>query len=297
MSLSKLVCKNYCPDCCFRNIKLTQEYTVEPAGRTRGTKRKSDEALETANEITVYESVEAPPAKRISMGSHLSRTDLEISSQSHSMEDHPPQFVLYQSPIQRKKSHPDTERSSQSSDVENHPPKTIQAQSPDKHNENHLRQDESAQSSDAENHPPKLVQAQSPFKNNENRLRQGESSQSSDAENHPPKLLQFESPSKRNVITGGLKSSNPWTPVDLDTVMMNSPSHDIANSNDLFEMALERAKGCLTDIEKKMTVEQWIRYNAETAAQKLRDDCERMVSAFEREGARAMAAMEGIETY
>jgi len=64
----------------------------------------------------------------------------------------------------------------------------------------------------------------------------------------------------------------------------------------LFGPAAEKAKnGDLTSPEKSMTVEEWIHYNATLAEEKLKDECERMVGAFEKEGTRAMLALEGVE--
>jgi len=53
--------------------------------------------------------------------------------------------------------------------------------------------------------------------------------------------------------------------------------------------------GDLTSPEKKMTVEEWIHYNAELAEERLREECERMVGGFEREGTRAMMTLERLE--
>jgi hypothetical protein len=105
------------------------------------------------------------------------------------------------------------------------------------------------------------------------------------------------SPSKRNVIAG-LQSSHPWTSVDLDAIFMKSPGgeNSVGNMMDIFGGAIEKAKiGDLTSPEKRMTVEEWIHHNAEMAEEKLRNECERMVGTFEREGTRAMRALEGVE--
>lgn len=65
---------------------------------------------------------------------------------------------------------------------------------------------------------------------------------------------------------------------------------------ELFGEAVDKVKnGDLTSPEKKMSVEEWIHHNAETAEKKLRNECERMVGIFEREGTRAMQALEGVE--
>jgi hypothetical protein len=51
----------------------------------------------------------------------------------------------------------------------------------------------------------------------------------------------------------------------------------------------------LTGPEKKMTVEEWIFYNAIRGEEKLRAECERKVGVFETEGGRALLALEGIQ--
>ncbi|KAG9231478.1 hypothetical protein BJ875DRAFT_117587 [Amylocarpus encephaloides] len=145
-----------------------------------------------------------------------------------------------------------------------------------------------------------------------------QSPQSSDAENHPPSskpsaatkkvstphsvirrvplgaMTPIASPSKRNIISG-LQTIHPWTE-DLDTIFLKSPGgkNVIVNSKELFSDELAKA-GTLTSPEKRMTVEEWIKYNAEMAEIKLKAECERMVSSFETQGTRAMMTLEGIE--
>ncbi|KAI1002905.1 hypothetical protein K3495_g5299 [Podosphaera aphanis] len=146
------------------------------------------------------------------------------------------------------------------------------------------------------------------------------SSISSNAENRPPSskyatftnhtatpqttrrvLISFStpvhSPSKRHVATD-LISNQPWTAVDLETIFLNSPPSPsgVSNSAGLLENAINRVRdGMLTTPEKNMTVEEWIHHNARVAEEKLRNECERIVGNFEREGMRAMRALEGIE--
>lgn len=59
--------------------------------------------------------------------------------------------------------------------------------------------------------------------------------------------------------------------------------------------AARRVKASLTSPEKKMTVEQWIRFNADKGEERLKAECERMVGIFETNGVRALRALEGIE--
>lgn len=96
-----------------------------------------------------------------------------------------------------------------------------------------------------------------------------QSPQSSNAENKPP--------------NNGLQTTNPWSAVDIDAVFATAGNNKPVKG------------GELSNVEKGMTVEQWIRYNAEQAEERLKAECERMVSTFENQGTRAMKALEGIE--
>lgn len=53
-------------------------------------------------------------------------------------------------------------------------------------------------------------------------------------------------------------------------------------------------KGRLTSPEQRMSVEEWLRRNARLGEDRLRRECDRMVCLFEREGNRALQALEGI---
>ncbi|KAL4934269.1 uncharacterized protein BDV17DRAFT_4206 [Aspergillus undulatus] len=138
----------------------------------------------------------------------------------------------------------------------------------------------SPQSSDAENRPPSMKapaqrpQLSSPFKNASVRF---------------PLATSTLSPSKRNASVGTLQTSYPWAPINIDEILMAGAS-DKENFS-----ALGNLKGELTSPEKKMTVEEWIMWNAKNGEERLKRECERLVGQFEREGARAMRALEGIE--
>lgn len=135
------------------------------------------------------------------------------------------------------------------------------------------------------------------------------SPQSSDAENQPPSTkasatrdhtplpskqpsvgaplaANTPSPSKRNVNAGGLKSSQPWTPIDIEAILFGAGSEK-ENSG--------RPIGELSSAEKQMTVEEWIQWQAKNGEERLRQECERLVSHFEKEGGRAMRVLESIE--
>jgi len=128
------------------------------------------------------------------------------------------------------------------------------------------------------------------------------------------------SPSKRNVLNN-ITSTIPWSPTDLETVFLNSPvkanlalnsvalsdwdkenqtALDAINLDKLNKKSLEevvkRVKKGMTAEERKMSVEEWVRWNAKRAEERLRGECEIMVTKFETEGGRALRALEGIVT-
>lgn len=140
------------------------------------------------------------------------------------------------------------------------------------------------------------------------------SPQSSDAENVPPSsrpsltasalnepsrvplaaTTPRSSPSKRNIISGGLSTTQPWTAADLESIFLPSPTsrgRRDEQENATLESVLQR----LTSPEKQMSVEAWILHNAKGAEQKLRDECERLIGIFEREGNRALRSLEAVE--
>lgn len=112
----------------------------------------------------------------------------------------------------------------------------------------------------------------------------------------PNKLV---SPSKRTLLLspskqplGQLTSTTPWCPADLDELLMASPQ---ATPGTLAARFAVQA-GKLGPVEKGLTVEEWVRWNAERAEEELRRRCERMVGVFEGEGVRAMQSLGGVVT-
>ncbi|KAI4283675.1 MAG: hypothetical protein L6R35_005087 [Caloplaca aegaea] len=96
------------------------------------------------------------------------------------------------------------------------------------------------------------------------------------------------SPSKRDVSR--LQSTLPWTSIDFEKVF----GHHAADKENLQELGVNDPKQALSSPEKKLTVEEWIQWNAKRGEEKLRDDCERLVGRFEGEGVRALKTLEGI---
>ena len=145
------------------------------------------------------------------------------------------------------------------------------------------------------------------------------SSQSSDAENQPPSSrpsalrppLAIQSPSKSQIIRvplaitptaspsrgnfSKLQSAIPWTAVDLEHVFQGTPTAEKENNPFTIHNLHGGAKNILTSPEKKLTVEEWIHFNAQRGEEKLRNECERLVGNFEKEGVRALRTLEGIE--
>ncbi|KAH8699112.1 hypothetical protein BGW36DRAFT_358620 [Talaromyces proteolyticus] len=142
----------------------------------------------------------------------------------------------------------------------------------------------SPQSSDAENQPPsaRLPSARppvfSPAKAQITRVPLAAST---------PTL----SPSKRQLTTGYLSSSHSWKPSDIEELLGSLGDKE----NIDFTNALKNGKELLTSPEKRMTVEEWVAFNAKDGEERLKRECERLISVFETEGGRAMRALEGIE--
>ncbi|KAJ6032028.1 hypothetical protein N7540_002760 [Penicillium herquei] len=139
----------------------------------------------------------------------------------------------------------------------------------------------SPQSSDAENRPPS---------SRPSAARQLVPSQ--DLQARTPLAAATPSPSKRGFNVGFAPSSQPWTPVDVDEALFGEAS-DKENAD--VAGLLSGVKRGLTSPEKKMNVEEWIMWNAKNGEERLKRECERLVSQFEKEGARAMQRLEAIE--
>ncbi|KAH0144686.1 hypothetical protein KCU67_g12972, partial [Aureobasidium melanogenum] len=104
------------------------------------------------------------------------------------------------------------------------------------------------------------------------------------------------SPSRRSPSKfGRLTSTTPWEAVDLESIFFPDSENENGDADDVFNKLLE-VGGTLSSPERKMTVEEWIRSRAELGENKLKNECERMVMLFEKEGNRGLAALNGIQT-
>jgi hypothetical protein len=79
--------------------------------------------------------------------------------------------------------------------------------------------------------------------------------------------------------------------VDLDAVF--GTPRGAADKENAAERLLKQGKE-LTSPEKRMTVEEWVHFNAGEAEKRLKHECEAMVSQFESEGTKAMNVLEGL---
>ncbi|EKG15733.1 hypothetical protein MPH_07168 [Macrophomina phaseolina MS6] len=164
----------------------------------------------------------------------------------------------------------------------------------------------SPQSSNAENRPPSsraassrvLTSARAPLSSRGIRVPLADAS--------TPQA----SPSKRsgNMISGR-SSAQSWEAVDLENIFLQSPATkrtlndgqdtDKENGSNWEDVSLDEAvrkvRREMTSAEKKMTVEQWVQFQAEKGEQQLREECERMVSIFETQGTKAMRTLEAIQ--
>ncbi|CAG8889167.1 unnamed protein product [Penicillium nalgiovense] len=141
----------------------------------------------------------------------------------------------------------------------------------------------SPQSSDAENRPPSSRPSAS---------RPPIHSTPKQPEFRAPLAASTPSPSKHNANGGFGPSGHPWTPVDIDEVLFGEAS-DKGNAD--LSGLFKGVKAGLTSPEKKMTVQEWIVWNAKNGEERLKRECERLVGQFEKEGGRAMQRLEAIE--
>lgn len=103
------------------------------------------------------------------------------------------------------------------------------------------------------------------------------------------------SPSKQqnNNQISSLTTTYPWTSVDVELAFLNSATPGNENAPALSVFGTE-AIGSLDEQQRKMSVEEWIRWLAATSEEELRREGERAVGVFEREGGRAMRVLEGV---
>lgn len=102
-----------------------------------------------------------------------------------------------------------------------------------------------------------------------------------------------------------------WDPIDIDAFFGNTAGAAAFINDIVIDAGLDAIVPAgtsdnelnaavyagLTEAEKKMTIEQWVLYNAKRGEEKLRQACEKQILAFEAEAKKARAAIEAIPTY
>ncbi|CAI6322877.1 unnamed protein product [Periconia digitata] len=97
-----------------------------------------------------------------------------------------------------------------------------------------------------------------------------------------------------------------WEPINVDEFFENHDLFGIVsnvvvdagldkenmNMTDAPPTLVQAVKARMTSPEKKMTIEEWVLYNAKRGEEKLRIECERQISAFEAQGHRALAVLD-----
>jgi hypothetical protein len=245
-----------------------------------------DDEFETADDLPDQLEMVNPPQKPSPLPQAMS-----AERQSHrEMPSLPPKTAKRYSDIPHEEHLAETLVQSQTSPDEVHDSRrnskrSTQAVSPlpPAHQAHQNTPSPSPQSSDAENRPPSSRPSAS---------RPPVQSTPKHPEFRAPLAASTPSPSKRNANGGFGPSGHPWTPVDIDEVLFGEAS-DKENA-DLSGLFIG-VKGGLTSPEKKMTVQEWIVWNAKNGEERLKRECERLVGQFEKEGGRAMQRLEAIE--
>ncbi|KAL4937252.1 hypothetical protein BDV06DRAFT_77781 [Aspergillus oleicola] len=287
------------PPACYSEAELNDKESKSSKKKASSEKTKKSKKADKAEKSTKTEKAEK---KRESRHSEVQGTPEKPS----------PPVSRDQTPEPTKQGQPHEESSRRRSSKV--PPKTAERYSDIPQEKQYARSIASDRSPEDTRHPHKQDEEDGPVSPlpSASRGTPSLSPQSSDAENHPPSMkasaqrpqltspsknasVRFPlatttpSPSKRNVSAGTLQTSHPWVPINIDEILVAGAS-DKENVS-----ALGDLKGELTSPEKKMTVEEWIMWNAKNGEERLKRECERLVGQFEREGARAMRALEGIE--
>lgn len=115
----------------------------------------------------------------------------------------------------------------------------------------------------------------------------------------------------RMVTPEDVQPTESWESIDMEAFFSNTGDvHEFINDVvidaglDAIVAAGTKAKDLQADVlsglttsEKEMTVEQWVLYNAKRGEEKLRQACEKQISAFEAQAIRARASIEGLPRY
>ncbi|KGO76617.1 hypothetical protein PITC_091400 [Penicillium italicum] len=301
-------------------VSKQPEHVSEPeepmakAESKKSSKKKDATSTKEKKSKKSEKKAEQAPVPEPPVGEHRVEPSVEEQDDEFETTDDLPDQLEVVNPPQEPSSEPQSHRKTPSL-----PPKTAKRYSDIPHEEHLAESLVQSQSSPQVAHEPRRNSKRSsravsplpPAHQNTPSL----SPQSSDAENQPPSsrpsasrppiqstpkhpefraplAVSTPSPSKRNANGGFGPSGHPWTPVDIDEVLFGETSDkENADLSGLFK----GMKAGLTSPEKKMTVQEWIAWNAKNGEERLKRECERLVGQFEKEGGRAMQRLEAIE--
>ncbi|EZF26843.1 hypothetical protein H112_01026 [Trichophyton rubrum D6] len=278
-----------------KRVKQTKAKNTTNTTKSRKKRTESDnvnetsppEATEPSEEVESYK--EEPTKPRFSKG-RISKKDSEIDAAKSTRSKGPSSQRPETESLPRKergstKQEPDSRPNGQPSEEVQQGQETPSRMRPSaQQSPRENTPSPSPQTSDAENRPP----SSKPSTMSKTQTHTVSQSIEEPLATKTPVL----SPSKGESSSRQLTTADPWDPIDPDEALLPDPTEKEGVS--LAEV-LHAAKDGITSPEKRMNIEEWIFWNAEKGEEKLRNECERVVGIFEREGGRAMQALSGIE--
>lgn len=269
--------------------------------RTKASKAKKTKTTRTAKQDTTPEHEHAPEAETLPVSKRKvdveeisdSRSFIEKTAQTETFREEPSYPVLPQELPDENFEDAESEiaiedaRTPQQEDIEvgppekEHTPIPVKQISPIKEQSKPPRPTISPQQ--VESLPPKRRSSRKSKSQVHESPSSPGSSQESDVENVPPTVRP--EASKPTPSSPGAPPPE-WTPADVSTVFK------FRKDIELFGGAID---GELSEEEKNMTVQEWIQHVAAQAEAGLNQESERIVGIFEREGQRALRALESIQ--
>ena len=90
-------------------------------------------------------------------------------------------------------------------------------------------------------------------------------------------------------MLGAVQTTVPWSPIELEKVFGSEREFE-----DRASQFFDPKDGKLSSPELKMTVEEWVSYRGKRAEEFVKQECEQMVTDFEKKGMQALRAVEGL---
>ncbi|KAK7750857.1 hypothetical protein SLS62_007256 [Diatrype stigma] len=280
--------------------------SIEPPKKKRGRPSKKASLAKAASEAAT-EPARLPSVAKSSP--KIAHTDFAQSAQSQSQQGgtpsiSPPPQVLGYPTLPTAQDEDEDEYEAQDQEQQRPATPEAPAASTSSAKQATISPSHSPQSSDAENQPPSSRPSNTTSRSSGARAALAPvaaAGTTTPVRSSPSKSSRGYHQSHNSNTLGNLQSSHPWIGVDLEMVFDNLDRENKENPAALTASRYLNGDGNgkgnadpLTSPEKRMTVEEWVHHNASQAEQKLRLECEATVSAFEREGTRAMMALEGL---